>query len=217
MSFLALIGAIVGGFAYWSPAARPFWRSWNVSSLGLSVPHRAAAAGTIPLATTEARGLDHEAPRPVDSGLEPPAADPSRELAVQTPGIDRASVLIFTARPGSIVTAGSTGGLLCRQRHRAGQHRTCCRQRLADEHVDVSARVAITHDHLRAHRVRPRWRRRHEATCDRRQVSEEFVSTTRRRARPQRPPLFVFDGASTSQRAAATRPPASSRGRSMCP
>ncbi len=108
MSFLALIGAIVGGFAYWSPAARPFWRSWNVSSLGLSVPHRAAAAGTIPLATTEARGLDHEAPRPVDSGLEPPAADPSRELAVQTPGIDRASVLIFTARPGSIVTAGST-------------------------------------------------------------------------------------------------------------
>jgi hypothetical protein len=35
-------------------------------------------------------------------------ADPSREVEAETPGIDTASVLIFTARPGSIVTAGST-------------------------------------------------------------------------------------------------------------
>jgi hypothetical protein len=35
-------------------------------------------------------------------------ADPSREVEAETPGMDRASVLIFTARPGSIVTAGST-------------------------------------------------------------------------------------------------------------
>ncbi len=110
---IALLFAVVGGFAYWSPAARQSWRSWNLSSLGVSVRHRvdALATGTpVPSAPAGARGPGLEEPRlaPVDSALEPPVADPSREVEAETSGFDRASVLIFTARPGSIVTAGST-------------------------------------------------------------------------------------------------------------
>ena len=111
--FIALLCAIAGGFAYWNPAAWQSWRSWNLSSLGLAMQHRVdavARAVTHPVSAHRGARIGAQEARgtPVDSGLEPPAADPSLEVEGEASDIDRASVLIFTARPGSIVTAGST-------------------------------------------------------------------------------------------------------------
>ena len=109
----ALLFAIAGGFAYWSPAARDSLRSLKVSSLGL-VSHvganrTAPALGPRP-SPVGTRGSQPEGATvtPGDAGLEPPTAAPAPEADRDRSNMQNATVLIFTARPGSIVTAGST-------------------------------------------------------------------------------------------------------------
>ena len=109
----ALLFAVAGGFAYWSPAARDSLRSLEVSSLGL-VSHVGANRSAPVLGPRPSpvgtRGSQPEAATvtPVDAGLGPPAAAPAPEADGEKSNMQNATVLIFTARPGSIVTAGST-------------------------------------------------------------------------------------------------------------
>ena len=95
---MVFVLAILSGLAYWDAPVASSWRSWHLADIG-SV-----------LSTRRRRSTDHRsrlrAPPPVlqarasDQALFPPVP---RDL-----GTDRASILIFTPRPGSIATGGST-------------------------------------------------------------------------------------------------------------
>jgi hypothetical protein len=114
----ALLFAILGGLAYWTHPAGLSFRSWNLGSIG-SFVQASFARPTVRMTTMPApqRGTSepglrhHDEVGAVSSGSESVALAgdmPHTAPAPQAPLADRASILIFTPRPGSITTGGPT-------------------------------------------------------------------------------------------------------------
>jgi len=113
-----LLFAVLGGFAYWTRPAGLSFRSWNLDSVGSFVQAslRRATAGmattpTLPRPAPEPGLLHHNEPDAVSSGSEAEALGGDLPLTAPAPPAalaDRASILIFTPRPGSIATGGPT-------------------------------------------------------------------------------------------------------------
>ena len=89
--------AILTGFAYWGAPGASSWRSWHLADIGSTLS--SGFGGATPGARTTAPPPVLQA-RASAQALLPPVPN---EL-----GTDRASILIFTPRPGSIATGGAT-------------------------------------------------------------------------------------------------------------
>ena len=110
--------AILGGLAYWNYSEGLSLRSRDLAGMSAfvqtsleKVTARLATLRTPQRAAHDSGLLDHDEPGTVSSGSEAVAlatevalTDPER----QAPPTDRASILIFTPRPGSIATGGPT-------------------------------------------------------------------------------------------------------------
>lgn len=99
-----MLFAILGGLAYWNYVDGRSLRSRDLASISAFV-QTSLEQVTARLATLRTR----DEPGPVSSGsdavalvTEVPLTDPEQ----QAPPTDRASILIFTPRPGSIATGG---------------------------------------------------------------------------------------------------------------
>ncbi len=113
-----LLFAVLGGLAYWTHPAGLSLRSWNLDSVGSVVQAslrratgRIATMPTAPRAASEPGLRHHDEPDAVSSGSESVALAgnlPLTDPAPPAPLTDRASILIFTPRPGSITTGGPT-------------------------------------------------------------------------------------------------------------
>ena len=110
--------AILGGSAYWTQPAGMSGRTWNLASIRPLVQSslervtaRIATLRTSGRAAYEPDVLQHDEPGGVPSSSESAAL--ATEVALtdsepQAPHVDRASILIFTSRPGSMTTRGPT-------------------------------------------------------------------------------------------------------------
>ena len=108
--------AILGGLAYWTQPAGISGRTWNLASIRPlvqtsleRVTARIATMRTPPRAAYEPDVLQHDESGGGPSSSESPAL--ATEVALtdpepQAPPADKASILIFTPRPGSIATGG---------------------------------------------------------------------------------------------------------------
>jgi NB-ARC domain len=113
-----LLFAILGGLAYWSQAAGLSFRSWNLVSIGTFVQTgldraraHVATMRTPRRAVSEPGVLPRDEPGAVSSTEEAVALAgdlPPSAPGPQAPLTNRASILIFTPRPGSITTGGPT-------------------------------------------------------------------------------------------------------------
>ncbi|HJZ75400.1 MAG TPA: NB-ARC domain-containing protein [Vicinamibacterales bacterium] len=112
-----ILATIVGGFSYWAGLS---WDRWNVASIGsflqrtlggTTPPARASQPVTaaVDAAASPAPEPVQPAPIPAASELEARGSDPVLTPPVVPPSpTERASILIFTPRPGSVAAGAPT-------------------------------------------------------------------------------------------------------------